>query len=124
MSTTFVPDPMPFNPEVTPDALLNEVNYWLKVSFGDYDKAGDMEDMTYYGGLIDAYHHVQEMMTNPLYSPKSVKEVVNAATGVHATPKPQIVLNVTPKQVLIVLGVGIAVGYVGPKLYKKWTSRK
>ncbi len=27
-------------------------------AFGDYDKAGDMEDAAYYGGLIDAYYNV------------------------------------------------------------------
>lgn len=65
MSRTFVPDFRDLDPDMDLKEVLAEIRQEYVISWGDYDKAGDMEDHAYYAGLIDAYNRVVTLLTVP-----------------------------------------------------------
>lgn len=56
MATTHIP-PFEGTPTLT-DEKVEQFKQWYAEVWGDYDKAGDVEDATYYAGVIDAYFAV------------------------------------------------------------------
>lgn len=64
MATTILPKIGRVNKRVSLKKLLRNVHENFECAYGDYDKAGDMEDHAYYAGLIDAYYNVEHLITD------------------------------------------------------------
>lgn len=63
MATTIVPDPRPLREGNDWEAFLGMIHDQLKISQGDQDKAGSMDDHSYYTGQLDILQWVEDMIT-------------------------------------------------------------
>jgi hypothetical protein len=65
MATTFVPDPRELRTDVDLKEFLDTVHEQLKISQGDEDKSGSIDDAAYYEGWADALTWIEDQITVP-----------------------------------------------------------
>lgn len=63
MGTTIVPPPGRIRTFVTRKQILTCIHDDLEFAQHDADKAGDMEDVAYHQGRVDALHDIEYFMT-------------------------------------------------------------
>lgn len=65
MSRTFVPGARPLKSELNLEEILSVIHERRRIAQGDEDKAGSIDDASYYEGWREALTFVEDLLTIP-----------------------------------------------------------